>query len=464
MFEIGSALREARERRGLSYSQVEEGTKIRARYIRALEDEDFGVLPGATYSKGFLRAYADYLGLDGHLFIDEFNSRYHDPRSDDDRPIYPPSRRTPSRHRRETSIVLIALAAIVAIASLVFLGAGSGGTPNAPLPTPSTTTHNPKTTQSSSTSSGGSSQGTTTKSTKHKQAAAKTYKITITAATGDSCAVGAPGIGRRPGGEDDPPHRSLRLPAAAGRAGRDPGQGHRRRLAGGARQRHHHRGRTSADAAARHLQLQDHQTGHRQGVTRPTAAILLTGSELLRGVIPDRNAAYLAERLESLGFSMRRTLMVGDPLADIEQGFRELAGAHDLIVTSGGLGPTHDDRTVEALAAVAGVPLELDEAVLARITSWTDEVAQRMGFDRARFDAGNRKQARIPRGAQVLGMAGTAPGLVMAVDGSVVVVLPGVPSELRRLWQLAPEHPLLAPLIGPRAAAATADAAHVRHR
>jgi nicotinamide-nucleotide amidase len=182
-------------------------------------------------------------------------------------------------------------------------------------------------------------------------------------------------------------------------------------------------------------------------VTRPTAAILLTGSELLRGVIPDRNAAYLAERLESLGFSMRRTLMVGDPLADIEQGLRDLAGAHDLIVTSGGLGPTHDDRTVEALAAVGGVPLELDEAVLARITSWTDEVAQRMGFDRARFDAGNRKQARIPRGAQVLGMAGTAPGLVMAVDGSVVVVLPGVPSELRRLWQLAPEHPLLAPLI-----------------
>jgi len=184
MFEIGSALREARERRGLSYSQVEEGTKIRARYIRALEDEDFGVLPGATYSKGFLRAYADYLGLDGHLFIDEFNSRYHDPRNDDDRPIYPPSRRMPSRHRRETSIVLIALAAIVAIASLVFLGAGSGGTPNTPLPTPSTT-HNPKTAQGSTASSGGSSQSTTS-SKKHKQPAAKTYKITITAANGDS--------------------------------------------------------------------------------------------------------------------------------------------------------------------------------------------------------------------------------------------------------------------------------------
>ena len=185
MFEIGSALREARERRGLSYSQVEEGTKIRARYIRALEDEDFGVLPGATYSKGFLRAYADYLGLDGHLFIDEFNSRYHDPRNDDDRPIYPPSRRTPSRHRRETSIVLIALAAIVAIASLVFLGAGSGGTPNTPLPTPSTTTTTPRPPRVRPRHPAARRRRTTS-SKKHKQAAAKTYKITITAANGDS--------------------------------------------------------------------------------------------------------------------------------------------------------------------------------------------------------------------------------------------------------------------------------------
>src|ERR671932_562260 len=118
MFEIGPALREARERRRIGYAQVEADTKIRARYIRALEEEDFGVLPGATYTKGFLRAYADYLGLDGHLFIDEFNSRYHDPRREDDRPIYPPSQRRGTPHRRETSIVLIALAAIVAIASM----------------------------------------------------------------------------------------------------------------------------------------------------------------------------------------------------------------------------------------------------------------------------------------------------------------------------------------------------------
>ena len=122
MFEIGPALREARERQRLSYSQVEEDTKIRSRYIRALEDEDFGVLPGPTYSKGFLRAYADYLGLDGQLFVDEFATRHHDPRAEGEREVYPRVRaKQQHRHRRESSIVLIALAAIVLISALVFL-------------------------------------------------------------------------------------------------------------------------------------------------------------------------------------------------------------------------------------------------------------------------------------------------------------------------------------------------------
>src|SRR5439155_1558554 len=139
--------------------------------------------------------------------------------------------------------------------------------------------------------------------------------------------------------------------------------------------------------------------------------------------------------------------MVGDPLADIVGGLRELTAGHDLVITSGGLGPTHDDRTVEALAEVAGVPLVVDEPILAQITAWTDSVAERLGFERSRFKDGNRKQARIPVGAVVLGLAGTAPGLVMEVNGAVVVVLPGVPSELRRLWQMAPAHPLVAPLV-----------------
>jgi nicotinamide-nucleotide amidase len=179
-------------------------------------------------------------------------------------------------------------------------------------------------------------------------------------------------------------------------------------------------------------------------LSRPRAAILLTGNELLRGVISDANAPHLARALERLGFSLTRTVIVGDDLDDIRAGLRTVLETADLVVTSGGLGPTHDDRTVEAIAAEAGVPLVLDEDVLGRITRWTNGVAERYGFEPGRFEAGNRKQAHIPQGADVLGIAGTAPALVVRMGDARLVVLPGVPSELRRLWPLAPDHPTLA--------------------
>ena len=76
MFELGSTLREARVRRGIELAQVAAKTRIRTRYLQALEDERFELLPGSAYAKGFLRAYADYLGLDGQLFVDEYNARF----------------------------------------------------------------------------------------------------------------------------------------------------------------------------------------------------------------------------------------------------------------------------------------------------------------------------------------------------------------------------------------------------
>src|SRR5204862_3231317 len=111
MFEIGSSLREARLRQALDFPEIEQNTKIRGKYLRALEDEQFALLPAQTYVKGFLRTYAEYLGLDGQLYVDEFNSRFvsgggeHEPR---------PRRTHPqSRHRRlETNVVLVVLAAI----------------------------------------------------------------------------------------------------------------------------------------------------------------------------------------------------------------------------------------------------------------------------------------------------------------------------------------------------------------
>jgi cytoskeleton protein RodZ len=139
MFEIGPALREARERRGLAFGDVEADTAIRTRYIRALEDEQFHVLPGATYTKGFLRAYAEYLGLDGQLFIDEFNSRHHDARTPQEQPIasQPRSRPHQRRQRRESNLVMIVLAAIVAVSALVLLATTF---PNATARYPNTTT------------------------------------------------------------------------------------------------------------------------------------------------------------------------------------------------------------------------------------------------------------------------------------------------------------------------------------
>ena len=75
MFEIGNSLREARLRQHLDFPQVEQATKIRGKYLRALEEEQFDVLPSQTYVKGFLRTYAEFLGLDGQLYVDEYNSR-----------------------------------------------------------------------------------------------------------------------------------------------------------------------------------------------------------------------------------------------------------------------------------------------------------------------------------------------------------------------------------------------------
>jgi helix-turn-helix protein len=124
MFEIGHSLREARVRQGLDWSQVELATKIRAKYIRALEEEEFGLLPTGTYIKGFLRSYADFLGLDGQLYVDEYNSRYVVDAYDD-----MPQRRPRARHERslERNVVVLALFGIAAVTALVIVAWRFGG-------------------------------------------------------------------------------------------------------------------------------------------------------------------------------------------------------------------------------------------------------------------------------------------------------------------------------------------------
>ena len=142
MFEIGNSLREARVRQHLELTEVELATKIRARYLRALEEEAFDALPAQTYVKGFLRTYADYLGLDGQLYVDEFNSRFSAEGEEPREPVM--VRRTSSvrrQHRRlERRWVIFALAGIAALFAFTIAAWKFGGKSNEQIPNLATTT------------------------------------------------------------------------------------------------------------------------------------------------------------------------------------------------------------------------------------------------------------------------------------------------------------------------------------
>ena len=127
MFEIGNSLREARLRQGYELPRVEADTKIRAKYLRALEEERFEVLPGETYVKGFLRTYSEYLGLDGQLYVDEFNSRF----TREEEPLTPARpKKQPARSRAvESNFVIVALAGIIAVTILVVVAWKFGSGP-----------------------------------------------------------------------------------------------------------------------------------------------------------------------------------------------------------------------------------------------------------------------------------------------------------------------------------------------
>jgi len=155
--------------------------------------------------------------------------------------------------------------------------------------------------------------------------------------------------------------------------------------------------------------------------------ILSTGDELLTGQLVDTSSTWLMDRLWDLGVMVRRKTLVGDDRADLDAALRETTGRADLVVMSGGMGPTEDDLTSEAVAAALGVPLELDAASLATI----EERFRRFG--RA-MTPNNAKQARFPRGAQVIANRfGTAPGFAVRLGRAELICLPGVPLEYRGL-------------------------------
>jgi nicotinamide-nucleotide amidase len=176
------------------------------------------------------------------------------------------------------------------------------------------------------------------------------------------------------------------------------------------------------------------------GASVVRAGIVVTGTEVITGRIADRNGPWISERLAERGVEVAHILVVADRPRDLEAALRFLAAeGMDLIVTSGGLGPTADDLTAEIVARFAGRKLVLDEEMEEKIAAILRGFARRFSFDEEAVRAANRKQAMVPEGSLALDPVGTAPGLVVPAEERMVVVLPGPPRELQPMWPRAIE-------------------------
>ncbi len=161
----------------------------------------------------------------------------------------------------------------------------------------------------------------------------------------------------------------------------------------------------------------------------PVIHIVIIGDEILADPGRDNNAQYLVDTLKSSGFPVHEVTVIGDTLSDIESVLKSTVGRDDIVLVTGGLGPTSDDRTAEAAARALGRSLYLDESVLEHIYELFRHRNRRMTIS-------NRKQAMIPRDSVVLqNDHGTAPGVQLTADGTDIYLMPGVPTEMRELFK-----------------------------
>jgi nicotinamide-nucleotide amidase len=159
------------------------------------------------------------------------------------------------------------------------------------------------------------------------------------------------------------------------------------------------------------------------------AELLSIGTELLLGQIVDTNANYLAGRLALLGIDCLHMQTVGDNLGRAKQAFERALSRSDLVVATGGLGPTEDDLTREAIAAALGETPTVDPALAAELVAWFSGRGMTMP-DR------NRKQAwLIPSARALPNPNGTAPGWDVQKDGKRIIAMPGVPREMTPMWE-----------------------------
>ena len=159
------------------------------------------------------------------------------------------------------------------------------------------------------------------------------------------------------------------------------------------------------------------------------ACILAVGSEMLTPFRVDTNSLFITERLNTLGYDVRLKAVVADDAGELAQVVGSALGWADVVVITGGLGPTEDDLTRDAVALVLEIPLEVDESIVDRIR----ERFARRGMTMPDI---NRRQAMVPRGAIVLpNPNGTAPGLWLEKDSAAIVLLPGPPREMKPMLE-----------------------------
>ena len=173
-----------------------------------------------------------------------------------------------------------------------------------------------------------------------------------------------------------------------------------------------------------------------------SVALCSVGDELLAGEVVDTNAAWLAQWVGGLGLEVRTTVTVGDDLDAMVVLLRRLVDEHDVVLVGGGLGPTSDDRTREAVAAALDLELEHREEL-------ADAIAARFAAFGRRMPPSNLRQAEVPAGAAALHPVGTAPGFVVTDAAALVAALPGVPWELRAMAEQLEPHLLALPGIRP---------------
>ena len=361
VFEIGSSLREARTRQGLDINEMEFRTKIRAKYLRALEAEQFDQLPGAHVHQG-LPAHVRRLARDGRAAVRRRvqlalrrgrggAARLHAPCALDGTP--PPRERAArvaarrDRGRRDRDPHGARHRGVEVRRSRRSRRCRASTCPRRPLPS------SPRACPS------------------RRRRAPRSWRCVPGPLAGKPLYRGTLERGQTKRFPSKKLSLIGRLPAQRRRAGRG-------RARQGARQRAPH------DRA--------------QLLTRPRAAVVVTGSELVRGERTDLNGPFYAQEALRLGLQPARIAIVGDDPAELEAALREAFEA-DVCLVSGGLGPTHDDRTIELVARVAGRGARVDEALEAEIEQISRRFAERMRRPYADFAPGVRKQATLPEGA-----------------------------------------------------------------